>query len=679
MLGTEESDADSQLLQAANAGNTTVLGELITRLKSSVDARGRFTRAFLAAISEAPSSSLDLLLHTGLVDIQAEDEINERNCLHEAAISGREDILQKGIAQGVDVARSDVYGRLPLHYACMHGRVPMVRVLFQSKPETVEGIDHDHFTPLIHGIVHHQLKCIKELLDLGARIEPESNSDHIPLNLACQHGSIEAIQLLLERKARVQDDAEGLYPQHLVARKGCSPQMLLLLQRFGASLDQQDKLYQWTPLFHAVSEGHVECVKVLIEQGVDINIPDEKKLTPIYYAAWEGHLQCMELLIRAGSNYDQLHRKARTVRHKTAQGFGVQRMKTDADGIPDLSLPPPIIPLRRYGHNFLDDKALVQLSFEAPGSDAIVFYDDSKYPAARLTISSKSSDLIPRNLMLPIQEEFKHVSFQADMLDLFGVDFDIFPTFGSKIIARTIALPGTFAASTSSSGRCCLPLFDPRLRAIGHINFSFQVIKPFKDIPLEIAQFETYWKATSQLNTYQNTLITGSSLSGEYVRLPVQLTADCIPVVYPKWSIDYHGIDVPIGRMTLSKLLSLSAESHKQVLASISRASISAAEVHQLLLRCPTVLKLLLENLPSHVHADIHVLYPSLAEEQSLGLGPELSVNNFADAILKEIFDHARNLREQRFDIRSIVFSSYKPDVCTALNWKQPNCKHFIH
>jgi CDK inhibitor PHO81 len=25
-----------------------------------------------------------------------------------------------------------------------------------------------------------------------------------------------------------------------------------------------------------------------------------------------------------------------------------------ADGIPDLELPPPIIPLRRYGHNFLE-------------------------------------------------------------------------------------------------------------------------------------------------------------------------------------------------------------------------------------------------------------------------------------------------------------------------------------
>ncbi|KAL8740034.1 MAG: hypothetical protein Q9184_008540, partial [Pyrenodesmia sp. 2 TL-2023] len=37
-------------------------------------------------------------------------------------------------------------------------------------------------------------------------------------------------------------------------------------------------------------------------------------------------------------------------------------------------------------------------------------------------------------------------------------------------------------------------------------------------------------------------------------------------------------------------------------------------------------------------------------------------------------FDHARYTREQDPDfIRSLVFTSYNPDICTALNWKQPN------
>ncbi|KAF5015147.1 hypothetical protein F66182_13617, partial [Fusarium sp. NRRL 66182] len=91
-------------------------------------------------------------------------------------------------------------------------------------------------------------------------------------------------------------DAEGLYPQHLVARSGRAPEMLALLKKHGADLDQNDKLYQWTPLFHAASEGCVNCLQTLLELGVDTSVLDEKGLSAMYYAAWEGHLECMAQL-----------------------------------------------------------------------------------------------------------------------------------------------------------------------------------------------------------------------------------------------------------------------------------------------------------------------------------------------------------------------------------------------
>jgi CDK inhibitor PHO81 len=640
-------------------------------LSGYIDAKGRFTRTFLAAISEAPTESLQFLLKTGLIDFQAEDEINERNCLHEAAIFGNQAILEIGLSQGVDVARPDVYGRLPLHYASMHGRVRMIQILLQQNSSTINNIDHDNFTPLIHGIVHHHLDAVKEILDYGARIEPEGESDHIPLNLACQYGSTQIIELLLQRKASIISDAEGLYPQHLVARKGVSPDNILLLQRYGADLDQRDKLYQWTPLFHAVSEGNVECAKALLNQDVKVNITDEKGLSPMYYATWEGHLECMKLLIVSDTAYQTAHTKEPSIMVTEAP----EPMKIDADGIPDLSLPPPIIPLRRYGHNFLDNKAFVQLSFEVPGSEAIQFYNDSKYPAARLTISSKSSDLIPRNLMLPIQEDSRHVSFQVDNLDAFVIDFDIFPTFGSRIIARSVALPSIFAATNSSSGYCSLPLFDPRLRLIGHINLRFQVIKPFTGIPLEVAQFETYWKATSHLDIYPNTVITGSSLSGEYLQLFVQLTSDCVPILFPRWCINHGGIEIPIGRLSLTQLQYLFGSKEQEVLQYISQDSQDISGMHQALANCPIPLKSVLATLPSHINVGIHILYPDEMEEQRLGLEPKLNINNFADAILTVVFDHARVLRDQKPDlVRSMIFTSYNPDICTALNWKQPNC-----
>lgn len=677
-IGTDNSDTDSQILQAASTGNQTVLQDWISRLKESPDAREMFTRTFLAAIPEASEEALSLLLRSGLVDVHAEDDINERNCLHEAAISGRDLVLDIALRNMVDVSRVDVYGRTPLHYACMYGHVAMAGNLLERGPNTIDGLDHDNFTPLIHAIVHHQFACAEQLLSHGARIDPESESDHIPLNLACQYGSVSIANLLLEKRAKLLPDAEGLFPQHLVARSGQSPATLLMLERYGADLDQRDKLYQWTPLFHAASEGRVDCIRALLDRGVNVQILDEKGFSAMYYATWEGHLQCMRLLSSTNAGIVDVPRSA--TQHTLISPVQERSIDVslDADGIPDLSLPPPIIPLRRYGHNFLDNKTFIQLSFEAAGSEAIVFYHDSKYPAARLTISSKSSDVIPRNIMLPIQEDFKIISFQIDNLESFAIDFDIFPTFGSKIIAKSVALPSLFSAIANSSGICCLPLFDPRLRAIGQISFSFQVIKPFHGIPLDITHFATYWRATSQLDTHPNAFITGSSLSGDYVQLFVQLTSDGVPVLYPKWAISHYGMDFPVARMSHEQFLFLGTQHGKgdEVLTTLAgKTGSDIASIHATLASSFITLRDVLAYLPTSIHVGIQVLFPTIAQERALGLSPSPNINNYADAILKDVFDHARITKEQNPDfMRSVVFTSYNPDICTAINWKQPNC-----
>ncbi|KAG9248561.1 hypothetical protein BJ878DRAFT_2956 [Calycina marina] len=690
LLGTDEGDADTLLLEAVISGNLESLKYLLLRLKTAAGPDGtrdialldRITRTFLAAINEGPERSLHLLIDTGLVDVQSEDDINERNCLHQATIYGNSSVLKVGLSKGVAVNRTDVYGRVPLHYACMHGRLDMLEALLNADHSTINLIDHDNFTPLIHAIIHGHLDCAERLLQRSARIDPTSDADHVPLNLACEHGSVALVGLLLKHGAQILPDAEGLFPQHLVARSGQTPQLLLLLNNFGADLDQVDKLYSWTPLFHAASEGNVPCMQTLLNFGVQASILDEKGLSAMYYSAWEGHLECMRLLssipIKSQSQNSLLNAQFTP---STGSGAPIP-MTIDIDGIPDLELPPPIIPLRRYGHNFLDTKTFIQISFEENGEQPMVFFHDSKYPAARLTISSKLSDLIPKNILLPFQEDTRLVSFQIDNLDSFAIDFDVFPAYGAKVIAKTVALPSTFTAMQSSSGRCCLPLFDPRLRAIGQITFNFQVIKPFQGRPLEITDFETYWKATSQLDHRQSAFITGSSLSGDYVQLFVQHTCDGVPVLWPRWTIEYMDIEFPVSRLTYAQFISAGSR-HASKTGDLSAlpglALERIADVHRVLAGSAVSLQDALALIPRGMHINLQVLYPSQDEERTLRLGPTVNINTFGDAILGAVFDHARTLREQSPNLmRSIVFSSYNPVVCTSLNWKQPNYPVFL-
>jgi CDK inhibitor PHO81 len=552
-----------------------------------------------------------------------------------------------------------------------------IRLADQS---TIDLIDHDNFTPLIHAIIHGHMDCAQRLLERSARIDPISDADHVPLNLACEHGSVVIVELLLKHGAKILPDAEGLYPQHLVARSGQTPQLLLLLKSYGADLNQIDKLYSWTPLFHAASEGNVPCMQTLLDVGVETNILDEKDLSAMYYAAWEGHLECMRLL----SSIPQPSRD-RKVMPVSQLGPIITSsapipMSIDANDIPELELPPPIIPLRRYGHNFLDTKTFIQISFvEENGEQPMIFFHDSKYPAARLTISSKLSDLIPKNILLPFQEDTRMVSFQIDNLDSFAIDFDVFPTYGAKVIAKTIALPSTFRALRSSSGRCCLPLFDPRLRAIGQVTFNFQVIKPFQGKPLEITDFETYWKATSQFDSRPSAFITGSSLSGDYIQLFVQHTCDNVPVLWPRWTIIYGEVEFPITRLTYAQFKTAGANQLKD-LSSLPGLSLDKiTEIHNVLATSAISLEDALSLLPRGMHVNLHILYPTIDEENRLQLGPTVNINAFGDAVLGVVFDHARALREQAPDaMRSIVFSSYNHTVCTTLNWKQPNYPVFL-
>jgi len=686
-IGTDEGDADTLLLDTVITGNIATLRDLLAKMKSSSESGDedsslmeRITRTFLAAIYDAPVETLQVLLETKLVDLHSYDDINERNCLHQAAIYGKYHVLEWGLAEGVAVDRTDVYGRVPLHYASLHGRLAFLEALLEANQGTIDLIDHDNFTPLIHAIIHGHLRCVERLLEKSARIDPVSDSDHVPLNLACEHGSVAIVELLLKHGANILPDAEGLYPQHLVARSGQTSELLLLLKQYGADLDQVDKLYGWTPLVHAAGEGNVDCLKALINAGVNPNVLDEKDLPAMYYAAWEGHLACMKLLTPFNTRQRTSPLTTQPMLGAMDSSSAPVPMSLDPDAIPVLELPPPIIPLRRYGHNFLDTKTVVQISFEEAGEQPLVFFQDGKYPAARLTISSKVSDLIPKNIILPFQEDTRIVSFQIDNLDSFSLDFDVFPAYGAKVIAKTVVLPSTFKALQGNS-KCCLPLFDPRLRAIGQISFNTQVIKPFQGQPLEITDFETYWKATSQFNQPTSAVVTGSSLSGDYVRMFVQYTSDGIPVVWPTWTVPCGGIEIPVCRLSLEQFAATTAQSGSRAqLPSLStRSPESIAQVYQILATAGITLVEALSILPKGIHVNLQILYPTPEEEKSLALGPALDVNVFVDAILSVVFDHARAQRAQSPDaVRSIVFSSYNPQLCTALNWKQPNFPVFL-
>lgn len=58
------------------------------------------------------------------------------------------------------------------------------------------------------------------------------------------------------------------------------------------------------PLYLAIVNGHFETVKVLVEQGADINLTTPKSyadLSPVFVAAWKKQDEIMEFLLEQGA------------------------------------------------------------------------------------------------------------------------------------------------------------------------------------------------------------------------------------------------------------------------------------------------------------------------------------------------------------------------------------------
>ncbi|KAI7860490.1 hypothetical protein BDC45DRAFT_103507 [Circinella umbellata] len=636
-------------------------------------------------------------------------------------MAGRRDLLEICTERGAKVQAADAYGRAALHYATMNGFTECVSYLLTQNAD-IEARDHDGYTPLLYAVINGHATCVDILIKAGADIEPKHDGDHIPLSLACYYGHTDIALILYQRGAKNLPNAESLYPLHLAARQG-HVELCRMLARDRDDLDVPDKYNSWTPLFWAASDGHEECVRILIDAGCKVNMKDEYGKTALYYAAWEGQMECVQLLIDAGCEVEPVMDQSQVAATSTqpTQMEEDQEGEHELDAIPSLSLPPPILPFRIYGHSYLDRKYQVQISLHQP---PIRLYDNTQISSLKLIITSKpDTGMIPHSVILPLVDDREIFSFQVDKLDDFLLEFDIFATFGSKVLGRGVALPETFSTADFKiiEGHRTIPLLDSHLKVVGELAYDYSVVKPFRGVQLEIGgRIETYWKSTNTVmpssssatsiasapsasrltpepshlqqghesasgtpavavsaNTTPTTFaatntvsitsstalpsfITASSLAGDYVRVVVQLTKDHVPVVFANWLVPFEGLDLAISDLSFDQYCHLG----RKIMANTQNNGDNSEQV--------------LRNLPPSMGIHVELKYPTVCELDIHSFSNLQDRNGFVDVVLQAVYDYVRSLPIDTTNA-GIFFSSFNPAICTVINWKQPNYAVFFN
>ncbi|EJF61296.1 hypothetical protein BD309DRAFT_851182 [Dichomitus squalens] len=447
----------------------------------------------------------------------------------------------------------------------------------------------------------------------------------------------------------------------------------------------------------------------------------------MYYAAWYGHRACVALLVQAAA---QAH-AAQVPKAQESRLTDTQRStgtESDIDAIPSLYLPPPMMPYRVYGHNYLDKASLVQVTighlsshYQDPSADGPAVrlrhplagpqYDDRHLHASPLLklvmTAAPVTTSAPYSVSLPIRDQKIVFSFQVPSPSALSLEFSLYPNFGTKTIGRATALPHLFQ-NIQNSQPFTLPILDPRLHVIGEVCPVVNIITPFSGVKLEIGgAVETYWKSlampvpgassakllsprppqhgralgSAQTSPSNPTLaqasghsLTHSSVTGSYIYVTVQVTRDLHSVIFPEWRLPDANYELGVADITLSQFKALASRLGRGAPApdSSSPPSLWAKWISSSMITLQELLRLV----PAMFGICVEIAYPPIQVRRRFSLRNQLDLNDTVNSVLRTVYD--MSALEGQMGRRPVVFTSFAPDLCAALNWKQPNYPVFL-
>uniref|UniRef100_A0AAQ4Q1Q0 Ankyrin repeat domain 52a n=1 Tax=Gasterosteus aculeatus aculeatus TaxID=481459 RepID=A0AAQ4Q1Q0_GASAC len=297
------------------------------------------------------SMSKEHVLSAGF-DINTPDNFG-RTCLHAAASGGNVECLNLLLSSGTDLNKRDIMGRTPLHYAAANGRYQCTVTLVSAGAEVNEP-DQTGCTPLHYSAASQAfsrfslLLCLEHLLDNGAdpsmvnskgysavhyaayhgnkqnlelAVHDENICDRPPLLPQADKGHWQALRVLTETAAYVDmQDAAGRSVLYLAAQKGYARCVEVLLAQ-GASCLLNDNRLMWTPIHVAASNGHSDCLRMMIDYGEEgdlTNVADKFGQTPLMLAVLGGHTDCVHYLLEKDALPDAKDKRGSTSLHRGA-------------------------------------------------------------------------------------------------------------------------------------------------------------------------------------------------------------------------------------------------------------------------------------------------------------------------------------------------------------------------
>lgn len=548
--------------------------------------------------------------------------------------------------------------------------------------------------------------------------------------IALEGGEIEILELILSEGTSVNtaDDLGQLLLCTAVSRK---PEICQRLLQLGASVNLLEPSSGRTALCLSCIRGDMALVRRLLDHGANPTIRDSRGWLPIEHAAYRGHLGIAKLL----SDRYRLHKSldeapfAVTPLVQTdltfdspipwlddssdSPGSSGPHFSFDSHGSSDTHKGHYL--WLTLGNN--DAKTPVQaLRFnKAPWpSKTPSGKGELLYSIEVSVIDAKGKPGDSHSWRLPLLEcsVNKPWLVKTDSIDDLKLSWKLFLQMG-ELLATGICLVGNLNTGSrqhreSVVRSATVPIISPRDSSFaGSITFSYFSSKPHP--PPQHLRKPHFWdfgngvgghrgsgknmidekKLQIGENTAQS-FSTAISHGASFLEFDVQLTKDLVPVVYHDFLISETGTDSTVQNLTYNQFKTInSVQTPKRPAHSRSNSMESADYqylesfkermdqthfnkingfkantrgnfIHEKTCSLEEVFRHVSPNVP----LNIELKYPMLFETEDWDMEPTaIKTDIFVDTILDKVYKYAEG--------RTIVFSSFSPEVCIALSTKQ--------
>lgn len=292
--------------EAINKGYLDTIKTILGGLKNKPDLTLASTQDVLRnAVFRNYVDVISLVLEEG-ADVNSVDNEDSQSLLGAAMQRGGDvDIVRAILEYRPDVDLRDGVGNTALHRIDRWTPVESVRLLVNAGAK-LDTMNDYRFTPMMNAICKQNEEVFEYLMGksaVTATLSMASMRDRAtPLHLACERGSFEAVQTLIERGSDVNFDCVGRYGTPLVAAT---------LRTRMESDDEPRKVIQLllekgaTPTASSGNFGHpvisaslacsAEGLKLLINAGATMDVQDSFGRKPVHLACYNS-LEILETL-----------------------------------------------------------------------------------------------------------------------------------------------------------------------------------------------------------------------------------------------------------------------------------------------------------------------------------------------------------------------------------------------